>query len=312
MIDPIKLRNALGQFATGVTIITTTDETGAKVGLTANSFSSVSLDPPLVLWSLAKTANSMPVFLKSEHFAIHVLHSGQREVSNHFASKAVDKFSSVDTETGLHGLPLLSECAARFQCKKAYEYEGGDHVIFVGEVLDYQQIEKDPLLFHGGKYAQAREHDDSIATEDNESHSFSEDFLMYLLERVTPQVTLPFHKATNDAGLSLCGMRILALLSISGNRSKENILLLNPLETADIDAEIASLESQELISLANGKLHIEPAGHDVIVRLLAAGKAAEADALQDLSSYEQYMFKHLLKKVIARTDLGIPDPFNPQ
>lgn len=149
--DPKTFRNALGQFATGVTIVTTRDASGNPVGVTANSFNSVSLDPPLVLWSLAKSARSMAAFEQAGHFAVHILASDQDHLSNLFASRVEDKFSGLDV--GTDGPPHIAGCSARLVCQTRHMYEGGDHVIMVGEVMDYESEGKPPLLFHGGGYA---------------------------------------------------------------------------------------------------------------------------------------------------------------
>lgn len=316
-IDPIAFRNALGQFATGVTIITARAPDGGLVGLTANSFSSVSLEPPLVLWSLAKTAKSLEVFQNTRDWAIHVLTKDQMDLSNRFASKIDNKFEGIDIETGEGGTPLLKDYSARFQCKETYQYEGGDHIIFVGEVIDFQQSGKEPLLFHSGKYAQARPHAAVVAKDQARAAeaaqeaegSFTEDFLMYLLERATPQVTLPFHKATQAAGLSLFAMRTLALLSVGDGRSTANIKALNPLEACDMDEAMADLAVKGLVRMEHNSLFLTDKGRQMIVRLIAAGKAAEADALQDLDAWEQRLFKDMLKRVIRRTTLEMPDPF---
>ncbi|MDH3553381.1 MAG: flavin reductase family protein, partial [Gammaproteobacteria bacterium] len=127
------MRGALGQFATGVTVITTTDSDGSPVGVTASSFNSVSLDPPLVLWSLAKSARSMAAFDRSGYFCVHVLAASQEALSARFATPGSDKFGGQDWRPGHGGVPLLQEFAARFQCKTTHTYEGGDHLIFVGE-----------------------------------------------------------------------------------------------------------------------------------------------------------------------------------
>lgn len=151
--DPKEFRNALGQFATGVTVITTLDKDGNKVGMTANSFSSVSLDPMLVLWSIAKTAGAFEIFNEADHFAIHVLNADQQQVSNQFASKAVDRFEGIDCNVGHGGVPLLTDYSAVFQCDTEARYEGGDHIILVGRVVDFDYKSHAPLLFHAGRYA---------------------------------------------------------------------------------------------------------------------------------------------------------------
>lgn len=149
--DPKTFRNALGQFATGVTIVTTRDADGAPVGVTANSFNSVSLDPPLILWSLARSARSMVAFEQAGSFAVHILASDQDELANRFASRIEDKFAGLDI--GAEGPPNIQGCSARLVCTTRHLYEGGDHVIMVGEVIDYESDGKPPLLFHGGAYA---------------------------------------------------------------------------------------------------------------------------------------------------------------
>lgn len=306
--DPLALRQAFGQFATGVTIITTNTDDGDKVGLTANSFSSVSLEPPLVLWSLDKKARSLEVFQQREHFAIHVLNDQQIELSNLFASKTEDKFADLALEQGPDAIPLLREYAARFVCRKTYAYEGGDHIIFVGEVLEFDRQEQTPLLFHAGKYAKHRPL--SLNSEiSEESGSFNANFLMYLLERATAQATTPFHQAAKDLGLSVCGMHLLAVLSASEERSVEELIALNPLETADIELEIKLLDNAGLVDKNYQQVRLSQQGKDLVVQLLAAGKAFEADALSGLDEYEQQMLKNLLQRVIEKTNMDMPEPF---
>ena len=153
--DALRFRSALGAFATGVTIVTTRDAEGRDVGLTANSFNSVSLDPPMVLWSLAKNARSLPAFLAATHFAVHVLAADQDGLSQRFSARGSDKFAGLDLERGPAQVPLLRGCSARFQCRTAFRHEGGDHVIFVGAVESFDQSDRPPLIFHGGRYALA-------------------------------------------------------------------------------------------------------------------------------------------------------------
>ena len=146
-------RRALGSFATGVTIATTLDKDGRPVGVTASSFNSVSLDPPLVLWSLAKDAFSREAFTASGHFAIHVLAASQEALSDRFARSGTDKFAGLEWASGELGSPLFPHFAARFECRLRHEYEGGDHLILVGEVIDFEAHDVAPLLFHAGRYA---------------------------------------------------------------------------------------------------------------------------------------------------------------
>jgi flavin reductase (DIM6/NTAB) family NADH-FMN oxidoreductase RutF len=146
-------RAALGMFATGVTIVTARTPAGELVGLTANSFNSVSLSPPLVLWSLARAASSLEAFSTGSHYAVHILAADQKDLAQQFASRGVDRWQGVDYQLSASGVPLLSGCAARFECFNRSRYEEGDHVIFVGEVESCTvQPGATPLLFHGGKF----------------------------------------------------------------------------------------------------------------------------------------------------------------
>src|SRR5476651_2583118 len=179
-----QFRRALGSFATGVTIVTTRDGAGQDIGLTANSFNSVSLNPPMVLWSLSRHSLSLPAFMAAEHFAVHVLAATQDDLAQRFATRGADKFGALAVERGPGDIPLLEGCAARFQCRTAYRYEGGDHVIFVGAVLAFRSAERAPLVFHAGEYAIAARKPamDAAANPPPEADSsFSSDFLIYLL-----------------------------------------------------------------------------------------------------------------------------------
>jgi flavin reductase (DIM6/NTAB) family NADH-FMN oxidoreductase RutF len=148
-----QFRTALGMFATGVTIVTARTQEGKLVGLTANSFNSVSLDPPLVLWSLSRAAASLPAFQAGSHYAINVLGADQQALALRFASKDVDRFADVAFVEGAGGAPILAGAAATFECFNRSRYEEGDHVIFVGEVERCTRREgASPLLYHGGKF----------------------------------------------------------------------------------------------------------------------------------------------------------------
>jgi 3-hydroxy-9,10-secoandrosta-1,3,5(10)-triene-9,17-dione monooxygenase reductase component len=153
--DPRQLRNALGCFPTGITVITTVSSDGRHAGLTANSFSSVSMDPPLVLFSLARDAESFAAFQTARHFAVNVLAADQAELSTLFASTGSDKFVQVSFTTDSHGCARFDGCVAHFECVVERVYEGGDHLIFVGEVTDFDYDSKiTPLLFVAGRYSE--------------------------------------------------------------------------------------------------------------------------------------------------------------
>ena len=153
VFSPREFRASLGMFATGVTIVTARTQEGELVGLTANSFNSVSLDPPLVLWSLSRAAASLPAFQAGSHYAINVLGADQQALALRFASKNIDRFADVAFVDGAGGAPILAGAAATFECFNRSRYEEGDHVIFVGDVERCTRREgASPLLYHGGKF----------------------------------------------------------------------------------------------------------------------------------------------------------------
>ena len=147
VFDVRDLRDALGTFATGVTIVTTRGRDGEPVGLTVNSFSSVSLDPPLVLWSQSLYAQSLQAFQEATHFVVNVLASDQGELSKRFAGEHDNRFLNVRHIVPGHGAPVIAGCAAHFECRNEARYYGGDHVIILGRLQRNAQTRKPPLKF---------------------------------------------------------------------------------------------------------------------------------------------------------------------
>ena len=150
--DTTHFRHALSQFATGVTIITARLEDGSFLGLTASSFNSVSLTPPLVLWSLAQNASSLPVFSGNSHYVINVLAADQVELAERFSRRVANRFEGVEFDLSHTGLPILKGAVAWFECHNRSRYPEGDHVIFVGEVERCDAQSKAALLFHNGRF----------------------------------------------------------------------------------------------------------------------------------------------------------------
>ena len=148
--DTRDYRNALGRFATGVTLVTTQTADG-PLGMTVNSFASVSLDPPLVLWSPARKSPRFPAFAAATHFAVHVLTQAQRPIAERFSRDGFD-FSGLEHGTGLGGVPVLQNTSACFQCLRTAEHDGGDHLILVGAVLEYSHSDAPPLIYCHGQY----------------------------------------------------------------------------------------------------------------------------------------------------------------
>lgn len=150
-IDPVELRNTLGCFATGVAIVTTLGVNDRPVGMTINSFNSVSMDPPLVLWSIARKAPSYDAFRANGSFVVNILSEHQHDLCLQFSRPSEDKFAGVEFEPGLNGIPRLNEAAAHLECVTYDRVEGGDHTIIIGRVMGLRASDALPLLFHRGK-----------------------------------------------------------------------------------------------------------------------------------------------------------------
>lgn len=153
-IDPITLRNALGQFATGVCVITANPKGYAPFGMTVNSFASVSLDPALVLWSLRNDSECYAAFEAAGHYTVNVLSSEQQHLSNRYAKKDDHDLEAEHFYIGNSGTPIIRDALCSFECEIGPRYDGGDHIILLGKVLEItQKLDAEPLVFHGGKYA---------------------------------------------------------------------------------------------------------------------------------------------------------------
>lgn len=152
-MDQLKeFRQCLAKFATGITVVTCADESGRPYGITANSFSSVSLEPRLILWNVAKVSNSLQAFLDAEFFAINILTSEQQELSSHFAKSDHTLFDTVETTRSQENIPLLPDTLACFICKTYKIHDCGDHYIIIGEVVRFESQDAKPLLFFNGRY----------------------------------------------------------------------------------------------------------------------------------------------------------------
>ena len=150
-ISQQEFRNSMGQFATGVTVVSTLDENGAPYGMTASSFGSISLDPPLIQWSLTTSSYSYPIFSAAKYFAINILSMEQQDISNTF-TKPIDRFEHTPCEEGMQGLPLICGSLSWIECSLEKEISCGDHTIFIGRVRRARNFEKKPLLFWQGAY----------------------------------------------------------------------------------------------------------------------------------------------------------------
>jgi 3-hydroxy-9,10-secoandrosta-1,3,5(10)-triene-9,17-dione monooxygenase reductase component len=310
--DAAEFRRALGSFATGVTIITTLDREGAPLGLTVNSFNSVSLNPPLVLWSLSSGSRSLDAFRNCEYWAVHILATHQEALSGRFAKSGTDKFSGVTIDEGIGGIPLLHDCTARFQCRTAFQYEGGDHIIFVGEVLDFDWTETAPLVFHAGRYAHATRRDPPNLPPPRSveiAGSFSENFLGYQLgcahlrfyDRIRP--VLVQEQRSDEQFLVLAALTLSESGEAAGGRSA-----LAEVVDENRHAALAGLVGKRLVRPIAGSQG-GPADHELTelgaacaVRVISAAKAVELDVLEQLGSGDAPALKLLLNRLLTVID----------
>lgn len=318
--DPQAFRAALGTFTTGVTIITTRAPDGEPIGITANSFNSVSLDPPLVLWSLAKSAKSLDAFTAARHWNVHVLSIEQEALSNRFARQGEDKFSGLDLDSGISKAPLLTDCTARFQCRTAFTYDGGDHLIFVGEVLAYDHSDRPPLVYQSGQYAlTARKPRGELrlgATPPPEC-SYTEDLLGYLLGRSHYQMLYALRQLLDTQALDERSFFILSVLSIRDHLTLDELngFIAYTGMTATPES-MAVLEEQRLVAIeaeGDGEYYVLTAdGREASLRQIALAKAVEEDMAERLGTGDTMALKLLLKRLIASSDPGMPDLWSPR
>jgi 3-hydroxy-9,10-secoandrosta-1,3,5(10)-triene-9,17-dione monooxygenase reductase component len=306
--DPRQLREALGSFATGITIVTTRDEQGHDIGLTANSFNSVSLAPPMVLWSLAKTSHSQPAFAAAEYFAVHVLALDQEPLSNLFSKSGADKFAGLAIERGVGNVPLLPGSAARFQCRTAFRYEGGDHEIFVGEVVEFEHFDHAPLVFHRGKYSVVRQKEAQreLPPGDAGDGSFARDFLGFLLAKAQFRLFEGIRSELRRLSISLDQYFALAALGAGSAMTAEGLDQLAKLYDQAFDSKSAldliarGLIAYETGSVVKHRLFLTSDGHQLMLELLAIGKDAEASLLERFDYDETQQLRMLLKRLVKR------------
>ena len=311
--DPKEFRRALGMFATGVTIVTTQPANGAPIGITANSFNSVSLDPPMVLWSLANNARSLAAFSDSEHWNVHILSNEQEALSNQFARSGEDKFAGLALDPQASKAPLLTGCSARFQCKTAFKYEGGDLTIFVGEVVQYDSSARPPLLYVTGGYALAARKAAPVSTEPQANADgalYSENLLGYLFGRAHFQFVHGIRGSLQQQQLSDTDFFVLSLLSVRQPLTRDEIAAHIAYTGMDLGAAtLQSLVQRGLLvqdAGAESGLRLSPSGSDAILHVLAAAKAFEADLVGRMGELESVALRNLLKQAILATDPGLP------
>jgi 3-hydroxy-9,10-secoandrosta-1,3,5(10)-triene-9,17-dione monooxygenase reductase component len=301
--DANEFRRALGSFATGVTIITTRDTDGVAAGLTVNSFNSVSLNPPLVLWSLSTGSQSLPAFQSAPHWAVHVLAADQHHLSGRFATRGKDKFAGLETDAGIGAVPLLHGCMARFQCRTAFQYEGGDHVIFIGEVLSFDYKNAAPLVFHGGRYAHATVRDplDLQRAASAGTGIIDDDFLGTQLSRNHFRFFGQLRRALAELQLSEEDFYLLAALADQPGASEaelgESLAGIVDVDARAVSASLMRRGWIQATSSDQNRYELTAAGRAMAVRVANLARALEQQILLRLNPGEAAALKSLLARL---------------
>lgn len=303
-IDPHAFRRALGNFATGVTIMTATGPDGEKIGVTANSFNSLSLDPPLILWSGAKNSRSCAKFETATHFAVNILASDQMALSNQFAGKSEDKFAGVTWEEGIGGVPIFEGCAGRFQCELYDKFDGGDHWIFVGKVVSFDESGRPPLCFHQGAYSMVFGHPESAPKPDAAaakagSKSRMDDHIFFLMLQAVRSYHAAYGPKLDKLELSLNEARtLLALNERAQADAAELVELVNtPLE--EIQEALLLLTGRDLIVARSGGHALTDAGLSKAGEIWNVAQAHAELSFQSFSAAELQTFTKVLRGIIG-------------
>lgn len=299
--DPRAFRRCLGQFATGVTVITAAHD-GRRAGVTANSFASLSLDPPLVLWSIGRSSRAFQVFATTPRFAVNILAAEQIDVSQRFASAETDKFAGIAWRPGENGAPVLDGVAAQLECTTEAVHQGGDHVLLIGRVTRFARFDRNVLVFAQGRYSLAEDHPDLRSRDDRPASSPAEGpGFGSLLFKAHLCASRGFDARRREAGLTLPQARILYVLSEGGPLSAEMLVQRSDLTAAVIADSVAELtERGEVARLADGRLALTPSGHELRTRMRQEIASYEAAQLEAIAPDELATARAVLARYVER------------
>lgn len=304
LFDSRAFRRALGNFATGVTVITATAPDGTRVGVTANSFNSVSLEPPLILWSIDKRSSSLAVFEQASHFAVNILAADQIDLSNQFARPRDDKFEGVAVEPGIGGAPLLPDCAARFECEMHQRVEGGDHWILIGKVVRFDDFGRSPLLYHQGAYSMVLPH--TRMTHKGDGQPASSAFqgrlshnLYYLMTQAVRGYQANYQPRQLSTGLRTSEARMLMVLENDAGLGLCDLQREVAMPMREIEEAVAILKRKGMVADAEDRYVLTPAGVEQAEALWRIAREQQEKVFAGFSDEQVETFKTLLKAVIA-------------
>lgn len=300
--DSKSFRRALGNFATGVTIITAQNAKGEKVGVTANSFNSVSLEPPLILWSIDKRSSSYEVFTEATHFAVNILAADQIDLSNKFARSKDDKYASVDYELGVGNVPVLKECSAVFECERFNILEGGDHWIIIGKVVHYQDNGRSPLLYHQGAYSSVLPHPSlNIKPQEGEEVFPGRlyDNMYYLLTQAARAYTNDYQPKQLASGYRTSEARMLLVLESKTATSKGCLQREVAMPLREIEQAADILIRKGLMVDAEKTYELTDQGIQAAQMLYQIAESHQKEVFEKYSDDDKSLFKKMLKDLIG-------------
>lgn len=300
--DTRAFRRALGQFATGVTVVTTSQES-KKIGMAVNSFAAVSLDPPLVSWSIRKESRNLEAFTGGEHFAINVLASDQVETSSLFGRPSDNQFDEVAWSPAAKGDPLLNEAIAHFECDVETTYEGGDHVIIIGRVTRFARLAGAPLLFAQGQYRVAREHPrlrlTTAAPLSSVAEGESAPLFVSLLRTAEQRMSQMFSEYRERIGLAVTEARVINLLD-AGIGHVEAISDQGLLDEETVEDALGDfIDRGWAAQSVSGKYVLTAQGAEVRASLLAAATEFNAKRLEGISDEDLQVARRVLGQIIV-------------
>ena len=301
-----EFRQALASFATGVTVVTATSSDGQLAGITANSFTSVSLDPPLILWCLASTSDSLQIFKSAPYFAVNILAADQTDISNHFANREEDKFKYIEFTKGIGDTPILNGCTTWLQCRTTDHIEFGDHWIFVGEVEKFNTVAKEALLYHQGTYAMSLPQPETTSKQviTVEDEKYSNQSLYSLLLHAIQTYQEIFDSSQYQVIGSYFEARILAHLKEVGEQDINHLRQKIQVPKAEMQEILENLNSQKLIMFSpdedrmTKRVKLTSSGDKKAAQLLDIAKKHEEEAYALIGRNDQETFRDNLIKLI--------------
>lgn len=304
-IDPMQFRRALGNFATGVTIMTAQTPDGQKVGVTANSFNSVSLDPALILWSIAKNSSSFNVFSEASHFAVNILSATQIELSNKFSRRNIDKYEGTSYREGAGLCPVLENCSAVFECERYQILEGGDHWIIIGKVVNFHDEGRSPLLYHQGAYSSVIPHpllqlkensiEDIDVGEMHQGHLHSN--VCYLMSRAFKFYQTDYIPKQLVTGFRTSEARLLLVLGSGTASSKADLPRDIAMPMQEVEQAATILEKDGLLTEIDGFYRLTEKGKKTSHYLFDIADRHQNEVFSKYSEHEKQTFVKILKDI---------------